>query len=50
MEKFAWEKWGSPEELDAEFERRVEDKKKRKDKKFKQKMNGGWMVRGVVCF
>ncbi|TPX62375.1 hypothetical protein PhCBS80983_g00500 [Powellomyces hirtus] len=40
VEKFAWEKWGGPEALDAEFERRESEKKERKDKKFKLKMNG----------
>ena len=32
------EKWGSAEALDAEFERREADKKRRKDVKFKQKL------------
>lgn len=32
------EKWGSAEALDAEFERRDTDKKKRKDAKFKEKL------------
>ncbi|KAI0469305.1 XPA protein C-terminus-domain-containing protein [Xylaria cf. heliscus] len=31
-------KWGSAEELDAEFERREADKKKRKEAKFKEKL------------
>ncbi|KAJ3154080.1 hypothetical protein HDU86_005005 [Geranomyces michiganensis] len=38
-EKFAWNKWGGPEQLDAEFERRANEKKERKEKKFKLKMN-----------
>ena len=35
---FSDRKWGSPEALDAEFERRQEEKKDRKDKKFKTKL------------
>jgi len=35
---FSAEKWGSPEALDAEFERREADKKARKEKKFKEKL------------
>ncbi|KAJ9131347.1 DNA repair protein RAD14 [Pleurostoma richardsiae] len=31
-------KWGSPEALDAEFERRETDKKRRKEAKFKEKL------------
>lgn len=38
VEEFAFKKWGSPEALDAEYERRVEAKKKKKDKKFMQKL------------
>ena len=34
VEEFAWKKWGSPEALDAEFERRTAEKKKKKNKKF----------------
>ena len=34
VEDFAWKKWGSPEALDAEYERRVTEKKKKKNKKF----------------
>ncbi|TDL28815.1 hypothetical protein BD410DRAFT_712119 [Rickenella mellea] len=34
VEDFAWKKWGSPEALDAEFERRQAEKKKKKSKKF----------------
>jgi len=34
VEEFAWKKWGSPEALDAEYERRVEEKRKKKSKKF----------------
>lgn len=36
VEDFAWKKWGSPEALDAEYERRVADKKKKKNRKFEQ--------------
>ncbi|TPX63477.1 hypothetical protein SpCBS45565_g06556 [Spizellomyces sp. 'palustris'] len=39
VEKFAWEKWGSPEALDREFERREREKKERKEKRFKSKMS-----------
>jgi DNA-repair protein complementing XP-A cells len=31
-------KWGSPEALDAEFEKRQADKKRRKEAKFKEKL------------
>ncbi|KZT06361.1 DNA repair protein [Laetiporus sulphureus 93-53] len=34
VEEFAWKKWGSPEALDAEYERRAAEKKKKKNKKF----------------
>jgi DNA-repair protein complementing XP-A cells len=34
VEDFAWKKWGSPEALDTEFERRATEKKKKKNKKF----------------
>ncbi|KAG6918960.1 hypothetical protein DXG01_010199 [Tephrocybe rancida] len=36
VEEFAWKKWGSPEALDAEYERRTAEKKKKKNKKFEQ--------------
>lgn len=36
VEEFAWKKWGSPEALDAEYERRVEEKKKKRNKKFEE--------------
>ncbi|KAK0465301.1 thioesterase-like superfamily-domain-containing protein [Desarmillaria tabescens] len=36
VEDFAWKKWGSPEELDAEYERRMAEKKRKKNKKFEQ--------------
>jgi DNA-repair protein complementing XP-A cells len=35
---FSDRKWGSPEALDAEFERRETDKKRRKEKKFNAKL------------
>ncbi|KAI1369016.1 XPA protein C-terminus-domain-containing protein [Xylaria arbuscula] len=35
---FGEKKWGSPEALDAEFERREAEKKKRKEAKFKEKL------------
>lgn len=38
VEDFAWKKWGSPEALDAEWERRVEEKKKKKNKKFEESL------------
>ena len=34
VEEFAWKKWGGPEELDKEWERREENKVKRKEKKY----------------
>ncbi|OBZ78951.1 DNA repair protein rad14 [Grifola frondosa] len=36
VEDFAWKKWGSPEALDAEYERRTAEKKKKKNKKFEE--------------
>ena len=39
VEEYAFkEKWGSSEALDAEFERREADKKRRKEAKFKEKL------------
>ncbi|EHY54300.1 DNA repair protein rad14 [Exophiala dermatitidis] len=35
---FSEKRWGSPEALDAEFERREEEKKRRKENKFKSKL------------
>ena len=35
---FSEKKWGSPEALDAEFERREVEKKRRKENKFKSKL------------
>ncbi|KAJ9212796.1 hypothetical protein DTO166G4_5608 [Paecilomyces variotii] len=35
---FSPKKWGSPEALDAEFERREQDKKRRREAKFKTKL------------
>lgn len=36
IEDFAWKKWGSPEALDAEYEKRTAEKKKKKNKKFEE--------------
>ena len=36
VEDFAWKKWGSAEALDAEWERRTEEKKNKKNKKFEE--------------
>ncbi|KAJ7139801.1 hypothetical protein C8R44DRAFT_828194 [Mycena epipterygia] len=36
VEEFAWKKWGSPEELDAEYERRTAEKSKKKNRKFEE--------------
>ncbi|KAI0828373.1 hypothetical protein BC628DRAFT_1409414 [Trametes gibbosa] len=36
VEEFAWKKWGSPEALDAEWQKRVDEKKKKKNKKFEE--------------
>lgn len=39
MEEYAFkQKWGSVEALDAEFEKREADKKRRKEAKFKEKL------------
>ncbi|CAO3620272.1 unnamed protein product [Cunninghamella echinulata] len=38
VEEYAFKKWGGPEALDAEFERREAMKKEKKDKKFKEKL------------
>lgn len=38
VEEFAWKKWGSPEALDAEYERRKSEKKKKKNKKFEESL------------
>jgi DNA-repair protein complementing XP-A cells len=35
---FSAKKWGSPEALDAEFEKRIAEQKNRKEKKFKEKL------------
>lgn len=37
-EEVAYKKWGGPEQLDAEYQRRVEAKKKKKDKRFVEKL------------
>lgn len=36
VEAFAWQKWGTAEALDAEWERRTTEKKKRKSEKFER--------------
>ncbi|GBE78109.1 DNA repair protein [Sparassis crispa] len=36
VEEFAWKKWGSPEALDVEYERRTAEKKRKKNKKFEE--------------
>ena len=38
VEEFAWKKWGSPEALDAEWEKRVAEKKKKKKRKFEESL------------
>lgn len=38
VEEFAWKKWGSPEALDAEYERRTSIKKKTKNRKFEESL------------
>ncbi|KAI8089866.1 DNA repair protein RAD14 [Halteromyces radiatus] len=38
VEEYAFKKWGGPEGLDAEYERRETQKKEKKDKKFKEKL------------
>lgn len=38
VEEHAWKKWGSPEKLDAEWERRTKDKQKQKNKKFEDSL------------
>ncbi|KAF9402327.1 hypothetical protein BGZ94_004963 [Podila epigama] len=38
VEEFAFKKWGGPEGLDAEFERRERDKEARKEIKFKKEL------------
>jgi DNA-repair protein complementing XP-A cells len=38
VEEFAWKKWGSPEALDAEYEKRENEKKRKRGKKFEQSL------------
>ncbi|KAH8835403.1 XPA protein C-terminus-domain-containing protein [Flagelloscypha sp. PMI_526] len=38
VEEFAWKKWGSPEALDAEWERRTKEKQSKKNKKFEESL------------
>ncbi|KAJ7169557.1 hypothetical protein C8R46DRAFT_1162371 [Mycena filopes] len=36
VEEFAWKKWGTPEALDTEYERRTAEKSKKKNRKFEE--------------
>ncbi|KAI8080126.1 XPA protein C-terminus-domain-containing protein [Gilbertella persicaria] len=38
VEEYAFKKWNGPEGLDAEYERRIAQKKEKKEKKFKEKL------------
>jgi DNA-repair protein complementing XP-A cells len=38
VEEYAFKKWNGPDGLDTEYERRVQARKKRKDKKFLKKL------------
>ncbi|KAF3906065.1 hypothetical protein ABW21_db0207543 [Orbilia brochopaga] len=38
VEEFAWKKWGSPEALDEEYERRTAEQKRRKEAKFQKRL------------
>ena len=38
VEEFAFKKWGGPEALDAEYQRREEQKRLKKESKFEQKL------------
>lgn len=38
VEEFAWKKWGGPEQLDQEWERRELNKAKRKEKKYQDQL------------
>lgn len=38
VEEFAWKKWGSPQGLDEEWEKREEQRIKRRDKKYNDKL------------
>jgi len=40
VEEYAFSKWGGPEALDAEWEKREKQKKDKKDKQFKEKLRG----------
>lgn len=40
MEVFAFKKWNGPEGLDAEWAKREEEKKRKRDEKFKRKLAG----------
>ncbi|KIY49195.1 DNA repair protein [Fistulina hepatica ATCC 64428] len=38
VEEFAWKKWGSPEALDTEYEKRMAQKKRKKNEKFEKSL------------
>ncbi|KAG7660593.1 RAD14 [[Candida] subhashii] len=38
VEEYAWKKWGGPEELDKEWERREQQRLKRKEKKYQDEL------------
>ena len=40
VEEYAFTKWGGPEALDAEWDKRTNQKKEKKDKQFKEKLKG----------
>jgi DNA-repair protein complementing XP-A cells len=40
VEAFAFKKWGGPEGLDAEWERRESERKRKRELKFKRKLAG----------
>lgn len=40
VEEFAWKKWGGPEELDKEWQRRLKEKELKRDKKLEKKIQG----------
>ena len=40
VEDYAFKKWGGPEGLDAEYEKRVHEKQERTEKKFQEKLAG----------
>ena len=50
IEQFAFSKWGGASGLDAEFTRREEEKKIKKEKKYNEKLKGisTRMIRGFT--